>query len=562
MTERARMFLTGPKVVRAGARRGASRRRTLGGPDVHERNGVCQLVAADERDGARRARELLVDPPGRRRRAARRGRSGPTEPVGDPSAPVPAEARRVYDVREVIEALVDRGESLELSPGWARNMVTALARIDGRPVGVIANQPRRLGGVIDAAAAEKAAPVRQRPATASDCRSSSSSTRPGSCPAAARRRPGVIRHGASLLRAFAAASVPRLTVVLRKAYGGAVITMNSKDLGADMVFAWPRRRDRDHGRGPGGRHRPSPRSWPTSDGSDLRERAHRRLRRRASDRRRRRRQRLRRRGDRAAETRDAPRLGAGGDGGAMSAADPYAVIAQVMRAHSSPSASRRRSVPTRLSATASPPAPAAAPASAGPTGWPPASRTGAPAFTYRNLAVEGASQRRGARPARPGAAAGARPGHGRLRGQRRAVLGPARSPTPTRRNLAAIFRRLRSALPGGDGSRPRPRPSAGRSWSWARGPGRGSSAGSPRFNAAPGRSRQTHGARPASRSPITRGSASPPNFVADGLHPSAHGHAAGRRRVRPAARGHPTGRRTHERLARTRLRPARDRARA
>ena len=114
---------------------------------------------------------------------------GPEEPVGDPSAPVPAEARRVYDVREVIEALVDHGEALELRSGWARNMVTALARIDGRTVGVIANQPWRLGGVIDAGRGREGGPVRRRLRPLLDLRSWSWSTRPGSCPAAARRRP-------------------------------------------------------------------------------------------------------------------------------------------------------------------------------------------------------------------------------------------------------------------------------------------------------------------------------------------------------------------------------------
>jgi acetyl-CoA carboxylase carboxyltransferase component len=151
---------------------------------------------------------------------------------------VPLEARKVYDVREVISAVVDGGESLELTPDWARNMVTALARIDGRPVGVIANQPRRLGGVIDAVAAEKGALF------VADCDRFGLPLvvlvdTPGFMPGRRQEGAGVIRHGAALLRAFAAARVPKLTVVLRKAYGGAVITMNSKGLGADMVFAWP-----------------------------------------------------------------------------------------------------------------------------------------------------------------------------------------------------------------------------------------------------------------------------------------------------------------------------------
>jgi acetyl-CoA carboxylase carboxyltransferase component len=236
MTEDSRMFLTGPKVVRQALGEEVSMEE-LGGPRVHERNGVCQLVADTDLEAAGLARELLGLLP--QVIGATPQRLDAIEPHGpEPATPVPSEPRRVYDVREVARAVVDGGTLLELSARWARNMVTALARIDGRPVGIIANQPRRLGGVIDAAAAEKAAlfvaacdrfglPLVVLVDT------------PGFMPGAQQERDGVIRHGASLLRAFAGATVPRLTVVLRKAYGGAVITMNSKDLGADLVFAWP-----------------------------------------------------------------------------------------------------------------------------------------------------------------------------------------------------------------------------------------------------------------------------------------------------------------------------------
>jgi acetyl-CoA carboxylase carboxyltransferase component len=236
MTEDSRMFLTGPKVVRQALGEDVSM-EDLGGPRVHERNGVCQLVADTDLEAAGLTRELLGLLP--QVIGATPQRLDAIEPHGpEPDSPVPAEPRRVYDVREVARAIVDGGTLLELSARWARNMVTALARIDGRPVGIVANQPRRLGGVIDAAAAEKAAlfvaacdryglPLVVLVDT------------PGFMPGVRQERDGVIRHGASLLRAFAGASVPRLTVVLRKAYGGAVITMNSKDLGADLVFAWP-----------------------------------------------------------------------------------------------------------------------------------------------------------------------------------------------------------------------------------------------------------------------------------------------------------------------------------
>jgi acetyl-CoA carboxylase carboxyltransferase component len=237
MTEAARMFLTGPKIVEAALGERISM-EDLGGPAVHSRNGVCQLVAHSDAEAVGMARELLGLLPSSL--GAERAPLAQPRPEGDPdpSAVVPSEARRVYDVREVARAIVDDGRLLELSEVWARNMVTALARIDGRPVGILANQPRRLGGVIDAEASEKAAlfvdacdrfglPLVVLVDT------------PGFMPGSGQERVGVIRRGASLLRAFASARVPKLTVVLRKAYGGAVITMNSRDLGADLVFAWP-----------------------------------------------------------------------------------------------------------------------------------------------------------------------------------------------------------------------------------------------------------------------------------------------------------------------------------
>jgi acetyl-CoA carboxylase carboxyltransferase component len=141
-------------------------------------------------------------------------------------------------VRDVAAAVLDGGESLELWRRWAPNMVTSLGRLEGRTVAVVANQPKRLGGVIDAAGSEKAARFialcdrfRIPLVVLVDT--------PGFMPGTRQEGAGVIRHGAALLRAFAAATVPKLTVVLRKAYGGAVITMNSRALGADLVFAWP-----------------------------------------------------------------------------------------------------------------------------------------------------------------------------------------------------------------------------------------------------------------------------------------------------------------------------------
>jgi acetyl-CoA carboxylase carboxyltransferase component len=236
MTEDAAMFLTGPGVVREalGEEIDAA---SLGGPRVHDRNGVCHLVERDEAAAAARVRELLAYLP------AASGQAPPvTAPIApelpDPGPLVPSESRRSYDVRVALRAIVDADSLLELCPRWARNMVTTLARVDGRPVGIVANQPHHLGGVLDAEGSEKAARF------VAFCDSFGLPLiavvdTPGFMPGSRQERAGVIRHGASLVRAFAAADVPKLTVVLRKSYGGAYITMNSRDLGADLVLAWP-----------------------------------------------------------------------------------------------------------------------------------------------------------------------------------------------------------------------------------------------------------------------------------------------------------------------------------
>ncbi|MEX2196175.1 MAG: carboxyl transferase domain-containing protein [Thermoleophilaceae bacterium] len=235
----ARMFLTGPRIVEEVTRERVSAGE-LGGAAVQGANGVAHAEAPGAAEAGRLVRDLLAHLP------ARAGGSLPLAPAaepepGDPSEPVPAQSRRVYDVRDVARRLTDAGRLLELAPRWAPNLVTALARIDGSPVGVIANQPRRLGGTIDCAAAEKGAwfvtfcdrfgiPLLVLVDT------------PGFLPGVRQERDGVIRHGAAFLRAFARARVPRVTVTLRQAYGGAYIVMNSRDLGADLSLAWPQAR--------------------------------------------------------------------------------------------------------------------------------------------------------------------------------------------------------------------------------------------------------------------------------------------------------------------------------
>jgi acetyl-CoA carboxylase carboxyltransferase component len=237
MTEDAAMFLTGPAVVHdvAGEEVGM---QELGGRWVHERNGVCDFVVPGDRSAVGLAQAALGYLP--QYAGGDLPRTAVAEPrLRDPGECVPRSPRRVYDVRTVSDGIVDAGSLLEVAPRWARSVVTGFARIEGRPVGLVASQPRYLGGVLDTESSQKAARFVSR-CDAFGLPLLVLVDTPGFMPGVRQERAGVIRFGASLVRAFAAATVPRVTVILRKAYGGAFIAMNSKGLGADLVFAWPR----------------------------------------------------------------------------------------------------------------------------------------------------------------------------------------------------------------------------------------------------------------------------------------------------------------------------------
>jgi len=226
-----RIFVTGPDVVRSVTGEDVDMAR-LGGPEVHSRrSGVVHLVADDDAAAlayARTVASLLSE----------QGKVAPDSVADrDLSGLLPESSRRAYDIHGITSRLLD-DPGVELHPRWAPNVVTILGRLAGRTVGVVANNPMRLGGCLDSAAAEKAARF-VRFCDAFGVPLVVLVDVPGYLPGVGQEWDGVVRRGAKLLHAFAEATVPRVTLVIRKAFGGAYIAMNSRSLGATKVFAWP-----------------------------------------------------------------------------------------------------------------------------------------------------------------------------------------------------------------------------------------------------------------------------------------------------------------------------------
>ncbi|MGY1623582.1 acyl-CoA carboxylase subunit beta [Geodermatophilus sp. SYSU D00965] len=232
MAPAGRVFVTGPDVVRSVTGEEVDQEQ-LGGPDTHgRRSGVVHVVTGSEQaalDTAREAVDLL----------AAQGSFAPAagEPEVDLRALLPEQPQRAYDVKPLVAAVLD-GPGLELHPRWAPNIVTTLGRLAGRTVGVVANNPLRLGGCLDSASAEKAARF-VRMCDAFGVPLVVLVDVPGYLPGVGQEWDGVVRRGAKLLHAFAEAVVPRVTLVTRKSYGGAYIAMNARSLGATAVLAWP-----------------------------------------------------------------------------------------------------------------------------------------------------------------------------------------------------------------------------------------------------------------------------------------------------------------------------------
>jgi propionyl-CoA carboxylase beta chain len=234
------MFITGPEVIRTVTHEDVTKEQ-LGGARSHaSKSGVCHFVAPDDRACLAQTRELLGFLP------ANNTEDPPLRPSDDPvdrevpelDSMVPSESNKPYDMKNVIRAVVDDGHLFEVHEHYAKNMVIGFARIGGRPIGVVANQPAYLAGVLDIDASIKAA----RFVRFCDCFNLPIVTWvdvPGFLPGVEQEHRGIITHGAKLLYAFCEATVPKLTVITRKAYGGAYDVMSSKHIRGDVNFAFP-----------------------------------------------------------------------------------------------------------------------------------------------------------------------------------------------------------------------------------------------------------------------------------------------------------------------------------
>lgn len=234
------MFITGPQVVSSVTGEQVTADE-LGGAKAHaEKSGVAHFTAADDETCIAKIRELLSYLPSNNLEEAPFG--APTDPINRLSEKltsiVPDEATKAYDVKDVIAEIVDNAKFFEVQKDFAKNIVVGYARMNGTVVGIIANQPKVMSGSLDVNSSTKAA----RFIRFCDCFNIPLVTLtdvPGYFPGVSQEHNGIIRHGAKLLYAYSEATVPKINVILRKAYGGAYIAMSSKHLGADVVMAWP-----------------------------------------------------------------------------------------------------------------------------------------------------------------------------------------------------------------------------------------------------------------------------------------------------------------------------------
>ncbi len=238
-TRASRMFITGPSVIQQVTGEQVTD-EALGGPDAHmTASGVTHFIAEDDQQAILIAKKLLSFLPSNNTEDPPEVQTdGVVEPNPRLDEIVPADPKKAYDVREVIANIVDAGDFLEVQAGYAPNLVIGFARVIGRTIGIVANQPQHYSGVLDINASDKGARF-IRFCNAFNIPLITLVDVPGFLPGVRQEHDGIIRHGAKMLFAYSAATVPKITIVLRKAYGGAFLAMCGKDLGADRVFAWP-----------------------------------------------------------------------------------------------------------------------------------------------------------------------------------------------------------------------------------------------------------------------------------------------------------------------------------
>ncbi len=236
----SQMFITGPQVIKSVTGEEVTS-EDLGGASVHgSKSGVAHFTAASDEECIEQIKKLLSYLPSNNLEEA--PYVVPTDEINRLSEKlstiVPDESGKAYDVKELIAEVVDNGEFLEVQENFAKNIVVGYARMNGQVVGIVANQPKFMAGSLDINSSDKAARF-VRFCDAFNIPLITFTDVPGYFPGVEQEQGGIIRHGAKLLYAFSEATVPKINVITRKAYGGAYIAMNSKNLGADMVMAWP-----------------------------------------------------------------------------------------------------------------------------------------------------------------------------------------------------------------------------------------------------------------------------------------------------------------------------------
>jgi len=238
-TMQGRMFITGPQVIKQVTGENVTAEK-LGGPQAQmNKSGVVHLVAKNDDEAILLCKRLLSfmpsnnleDPPNL-------PFTGRIKPDPELNEIIPDDPKVPYDVRDVIKRVVDHQDFLEIQSGFAPNIVIGFGRLAGRPIGIVGNQPKTLAGALDIDASDKAARF-VRFCDAFNIPLVTFVDVPGFLPGVEQEHGGIIRHGAKMLFAYSAATVPKLTVILRKAYGGSYLAMCSRDLGADRVIAWP-----------------------------------------------------------------------------------------------------------------------------------------------------------------------------------------------------------------------------------------------------------------------------------------------------------------------------------